>query len=368
MKKVYYLCIAAFAALTMVSCSQDELTNNVTAQSQDAIGFDSYFGRNAQGVSSRGSVQNIASVATNGFGVYAYQSTESYTVSTGSFNPNLMSNIQVTGTSSDQTYTWSYSPTRYWPVSDYVSFLAYAPYASSGYSLVNSSSQESGDRIYLSGFEVNSTITSQVDLLWNTNNVLNQKKPTDGAKVKMKFAHALSRIGVNVSSSQASSDTKITITSISLSGSSTSTTEGVFNKSGLLKLTETSATTDLWSNISTDTKLAFTLNSSNLNNTGLDATTDACTNQDNSYLMILPQDFTYSGGGTPSLYLTVTYTVQTGNEATVTNTVSAPINQKFEASKAYTLKINVGLTPIEFDVETTIAGWETTESGIDVTI
>lgn len=366
MKKVYYLCIAAFAALTMVSCSQDELTNNVTAQSQDAIGFDSYFGRNAQGVSSRGSVQNIASVATNGFGVYAYQSTSQYTSGSGEFNPNLMSNVQVTGTGSG-TYTWTYSPTRYWPVSDYVSFLAYAPY-STAYYLVASSGQTSGDRIYLSGFEVNSTITSQVDLLWNTNNVLNKQKPADGAKVKMKFAHALSRIGVNVSSSQASSNTKITITSISLSGSSTSTTEGVFNKSGLLKLTETSATTDLWSNISSDTKLAFTLNSSNLNNTELDATTDACTNQDNSYLMILPQDFTYSGGGTPSLYLTVTYTVQTSNEATVTNTVSAPINQKFEASKAYTLKINVGLTPIEFDVETTIAGWETTESGIDVTI
>lgn len=370
MKKVYYLCIAAFAVLTMVSCSQDELTNNVTAQSQNAIGFDSYFGRNAQGVSSRGSVQNIASVATNGFGVYAYQSTDTYSSGTGSFNPNLMSNVQVSGSSSDNgsSYTWTYSPTRYWPVSDYVSFLAYAPYASSGYSLVNSNSQDSGDRIYLSGFEVNSTITSQVDLLWNTNNVLNKQKPTDGAKVQMKFAHALSRIGVNVSSSQASSNTKITITSISLSGSSTSTSEGVFNKSGLLKLTETSATTDLWSNISSDTKLAFTLNSSNLNNTELDATIDACTNQDNSYLMILPQDFTYSGGGTPSLYLTVTYTVQTGSDATVTNTVSAPISQKFEASKAYTLKINVGLTPIEFDVETTIAGWETTESGIDVTI
>lgn len=362
MKKVYYLCIAAFAALTMVSCSQDELTNNVTAQSQDAIGFDSYFGRNAQGVSSRGSVQNIASVATNGFGVYAYQSTESYTVSTGSFNPNLMSNIQVTGTSSDQTYTWSYSPTRYWPVSGYVSFLAYAPYASSGYSLVNSNSQESGDRIYLKGFEVNSTIASQVDLLWNTNNVLNKQKPSNGEKVQMKFAHALSRIGLKVTSSAASEKTTVTVTSISLSGADNNTETGAFYKSGILKLTEASGTTDLWSSQSTESPLAFKWESSNLSGTTLNSSSTSITNKDDSYLMVIPQDFSSSG-----LYLSITYTTQTDGGATVTNTVTKQVQQKFEASKAYTLNIAIGLSPIEFDVETAIAGWDST-SDVNVTI
>lgn len=367
MKKVNFLCLAAFAALTFTSCSQDELSSPVTSLSLNAIGFDSYFGRNAQGgVDSRGSVNTVASVATSGFGVYAYQSTDSYTSGSGSFNPNLMSNVQVKGTSSNSSYTWSYSPVRYWPVSGYVSFLAYAPYASA-YSLVNSSSsQDSGDKIYLSGFEVSSTIANQVDLLWNTNNVLNQQKPTDGSKVKMKFTHALSRIGLNITASAASEKTTVTIKSISLSGSSSSTSDGAFYKSGLLRLTETTTSTDLWSSLSSD-KLAFTWESGNLSATALNNSTTSITNSDNSYLMVIPQDFSSSETDASSLYLTVTYSVKTDDGAEVENTVTAQVSQKFEASKAYTLKISIGLLPIEFDVETQIAGWDNA-SDVTVTI
>lgn len=382
MKKVSYLCFAAMAALTMVSCSQDELTTNTTSQSQDAIGFDTYLGRNALGgANSRGSVNTVATIATSGFGVFAYPHTDSYTVGSSSFTPSLMNNVQVSGsTSESSSYTWTYSPLRYWPQSGYVGFLAYAPYSSTAYSLTDSNGKtDSGERIYLSGFEVNSTISSQVDLLWNTTNHLNETKPTstDG-KVKMTFAHALSRIGVSVTSSYAKDNTTISIQSISLSGAKNNTTTGAFYKSGMLKLTETSASTDLWSSTSTNDKLAFTLSSeSNLQNTSLTTNKQTCTNKDDSYLMVIPQDFTYTDDGTPSLYLFMTYTVKTSsssssdsnasNDATITNTVTAPINQKFEAGKAYTLKISVGLLPIQFDVETSISGWDT-PSDVEVNV
>lgn len=381
--KRYYLCLAALAAaFTLAGCSSDDLASSTNTNNSQAIGFDSYLGRSAIGGQSRGSVNTVATIATSGFGVYAYQSTKTYD-NTGSdnkeFSPNLMSNVQVTGTTDQGTTTWSYTPVRYWPVSDYVSFLAYAPQSSS-YTLVNASSQESGDRIYLKGFEVNAAIKSQTDLLWNYNDVKNKtltSMTTSGSvgKVEMKFGHALSRIGFKISPKAEYASTTFTITSVTLSGKQSdteATKTGAFYKSGILNLAASkTSTTDLWASQSTSDVLAFTYNSSD--STATDNKTlannimkgkSSCTNNTDSYLFVIPQDFSSSG-----LYVTLTYTVQTDNGAVVSNTVSGQVKKKFEAGKYYTINITIGQNPIEFDV-TSVDDWaaEDTGSSTDISL
>lgn len=381
--KRYYLCLAALAAaFTLAGCSSDDLASSTNTNNSQAIGFDSYLGRSAIGGQSRGSVNTVATIATSGFGVYAYQSTKTYD-NTGSdnkeFSPNLMSNVQVTGTTDQGTTTWSYTPVRYWPVSDYVSFLAYAPQSSS-YTLVNASSQESGDRIYLKGFEVNAAIKSQTDLLWNYNDVKNKtltSMTTSGSvgKVEMKFGHALSRIGFKISPKAEYASTTFTITSVTLSGKQSdteATKTGAFYKSGILNLAASkTSTTDLWASQSTSDVLAFTYNSSD--STATDNKTlannimkgkSSCTNNTDSYLFVIPQDFSSSG-----LYVTLTYTVQTDNGAVVSNTVSGQVKKKFEAGKYYTINITIGQNPIEFDV-TSVDDWAAgdTEPSTDISL
>lgn len=67
MKKNYIMGVIACAALTMTSCSNDEIGGNNTKQG-DPIEFGVYLGRNAQG--SRGTI--ITTENLTKFGVTAY--------------------------------------------------------------------------------------------------------------------------------------------------------------------------------------------------------------------------------------------------------------------------------------------------------
>lgn len=377
MKQPKLFFLAAIAATALASCSSnDDLAATDGAVTEPAaIGFDSYLGRNVSALdATRGEDQTVDKLKTSGFGVYAYQSSSEYNASTGTFSPNLMSNQKVTH---DNT-NWTYSPKKYWPQTGYVAFLAYAPYAASGYSLVNSEGIESGNRKYLKGFSVNSTISEQVDLLWNTTDHLKEQLTTN--RVKMTFAHALSRIGFNITSSAADKNTTITIESVTLSGGSSGTANtdtGVFNPAGTLDLSATSLTaTGLWTIAEGLTKLAFTLGSSDLNAITLQSSSASITNNDDKFLMVLPEDFSYTGEDNfnAKLFLTVKYKVKTtdtsvtGDALEFEYTVSKPLNLKLAAGNAYTLNVKVGPTPIEFDVESTITAWTETGNSKDITL
>lgn len=122
MKQNYFIGLIACAALTMTSCSNDEINAPQQSQGKNAIEFSTYLGRNAQG--SRSTETNTDSIKANGFGVLAY-----YTEQTGfadTNKPNFMWNQKVTHNGTN----WEYTPIKYWPtkVGDKVSFFAYAPY------------------------------------------------------------------------------------------------------------------------------------------------------------------------------------------------------------------------------------------------
>ena len=337
MYKKFFMGIAATAALTLVSCSSDDLNSlSDTPSKNEAISFDSYLGRSAVSVNgSRGSVLDKTALQglTEGFGVFG-----NYNEADGlEFGSNWFDNVKVKYSSKDTK--WTYSPLMYWLPQGHIDFLAYAPYDSQ-----YDNQQITKDNQKLD-FTVNSTITAQKDLLWA--NATNQTK-TDKT-VTFTFKHALSRLGYTVKLNNDYSGAAFTLTKITLAGSSDGT-ENAFYTTGTIDLSKTSSE-GLWTISDPDAKQKFDW----FSGTQTLATTDY-KNPDANYLFVIPQDF--SATATDKLYVIVEYTIKdyNGVTATMTNKVYKKLEKNFEQGKAYTIKLSLGLTPIEFDV-TTVEKW-----------
>ena len=112
MNKKFFMGIAAMAALTLVSCSSDDLDSfSDNSSKNEAISFDGYLGRSAVAVNgTRGSEVKIGNLQTDGFGVFGYHNTTEHSSETEqSFNANLFNNQQVTYKNSK----WTYSPLKF---------------------------------------------------------------------------------------------------------------------------------------------------------------------------------------------------------------------------------------------------------------
>lgn len=239
MDKNFFMGIAAMAALTLVSCSSDDLNSlSDNSSKNEAISFDGYLGRSAVAVNgSRGSelTKDALQESTEGFGVFGnYTSTD---VTTTTYGENLFKNQQVTYDATAETPAWTYKPVKYWSPAGHIDFLAYAPFDS------NQKLKESSKL----DFTVNSTITAQKDLLWaNAANKTNTDKP-----VTFIFKHALSRLGYTVKTSATAEGTTITLNQITLAGSNDGA-KGAFYSAGIIDLSKTSST-DLWTNLNSKT-------------------------------------------------------------------------------------------------------------------
>lgn len=332
MYKKFFMGIAAMAALTLVSCSSDDLNSlSDNSSKNEAISFDGYLGRSAVAVNgSRGSVLDLPALQgeNGGFGVFGnYNSTGGQ-----EFVANLFNNEKVTFSSSTEPAKWTYTNTKYWPAQGHIDFLAYAPYADKTTLNENTS---------CINFTVSSTITEQKDLLWaNAKDQTKQTISSTDNKVKFKFAHALSKLGYSVKLKGALSGTTITLKKITLAGSADGTTKAFYTK-GTIDLV-----TGKWSTLSNDTKQKFEWLSGDKTLSNND---DVIKNSDNEYLFVIPQNF--SEAGTDNLYVIVEYTIS--SQATITNTVYKQLTKNFEQGKAYMINLTIGLTPIEFDAEVT---------------
>lgn len=109
MDKKFVMGIAAMAALTLVSCSSDDLDSfSDNSSKNEAISFDGYLGRSAVAVNgTRGSVETKETLKTNGFAVFG-----KYTPTEG-LPSDFFDNQKVTY--STTTSKWTYTPLRYWP-------------------------------------------------------------------------------------------------------------------------------------------------------------------------------------------------------------------------------------------------------------
>lgn len=335
--------IAAMAALTLVSCSSDDLNSlSDNSSKNEAISFDGYLGRSAVSVNdSRGSVIDKAEDLQNiseGFGVFGnYTSTD---VTTTTYGENLFKNQQVTYDATAETPAWKYEPVKYWSPAGHIDFLAYAPFDSNQKLKENSKLD----------FTVNSTITAQKDLLWaNAANKTNTDKP-----VTFIFKHALSRLGYTVKTSAAAEGTTITLNQITLAGSdpkSTTETAKAFYTEGAIDLS-----TGHWKEHSKDAvKQDFNWFSGSEDVTSA-SESKPYTNPTSDYLFVIPQDFSQKTTSADALYVVVEYTISYSDQTTMKTKVYKQLDKEFEQGKAYTINLTIGLTPIEFDV-TTVEGW-----------
>lgn len=338
MFKNFFMGIAAMAALTLVSCSSDDLNSlSDTPSKNEAISFDSYLGRSAVSVNgSRGSMLEIADLksSADGFGVFGnYSSTDGE-----AFGSNLFDNQKVTYSNTNNK--WEYTPEKYWSPQGHIDFLAYAPRVDG--TTLNGSSIE---------FTVADNAAGQKDLLWAnaTNQTMANNSGTD-KKVKFQFGHALSRLGYTVKTDLTGTSTTITLKKITLAGSADGTTKA-FYTNGTIDLSKTSST-GLWK--TSDTKQNFVWLST-------DKTLDSDTKNysETEYLFVIPQDFSKTEENADALYVIVEYTINYGDEKPVTYTVSSQLKQNFEQGKAYSINLTLGLTPIEFDADVT--AWKDTE-------
>lgn len=355
--------IAAMAALTLVSCSSDDLNSlSDNSSKNEAISFDGYLGRSAVAVNgTRGSEETVATLKANGFGVFG-----KYTPTEGQAS-NLFDNQKVTYSTSTTESKWTYSPLKFWPANGKIDFLAYAPYD-------KSTTLTDGSKI--NNFTVDEDIAKQKDLLWTNdmNHQITANITSAKEKVKFQFHHALSRLGytVKLTGDYSSDDVTFTLKKITLAGSSTDATKGAFYTSGTIDLSKPNKNGDLWSNQVGKQKFdwfsgEYKVTSSTASHP--DKVDKGNRDQNEDYLFVIPQDFSKTEDGADKLYVIVEYdvTYNSGTKTTITNKVYKQITQKFLQGTAYKLNLTLGL-PIEFDVDVTgdinagVDGWGTDEN------
>lgn len=357
MNKKFFMGIAAMAALTLVSCSSDDLDSlSDNSSKNEAISFDGYLGRSAVAVNgSRGSEVKIDQLKTGGFGVFGNYSKETTTA----YGNSLFDNQQVTY--DNDKSKWTYSPLKFWPSDGHIDFLAYAPY-------VKNTTLTEGSKI--NNFTVSKTIADQTDLLWtNATSSISTNLTSAKEKVKFQFHHALSRLGytVKLSGNYSPDNVTFTLKKITLAGSPTDATKGAFYTSGTIDLAKQNKKGDLWSNQTGQQEFDWFSGEYNVKNSTKSHPNKADKgnrDQNEDYLFVIPQNFLDADGKGDKLYVIVEYdvTYNSGTKTTIHNKVYKQIKKNFEQGTAYMLNLTIGL-PIEFDVDITtgVEGWGTEE-------
>lgn len=316
MKKIHYLAICLLAT-GLAACTQNEEISSL--ENQKAITFDTYVGRDA---ATRASVIKVDALKTSGFGVFGYYTTSDWTTSA---TPNFMYNQQVSGEN------WGYAPLKYWPETGKISFFAYAPYGT------GTLSDNTAANTPTLNYTVPATIAEQKDLL-----VAGAQKNKTGNTVSFTFKHALSRIGFGVKLADADAldaATTIDFSKITLTAD--------FNSSNTLTLDLDGSDNVQWGTPTPATDVTYTLSDTNIETIASLSTTTAPINNESSYLMVLPQDF--SGVG-DEMEITANFSLSTeddkldGGEFTANYSFTGKVALNLEAGKAYTIVLVLGKT------------------------
>lgn len=370
MDKKFFMGIAAMAALTLVSCSSDDLNSlSDNSSKNEAISFDGYLGRSAVAVNgTRGSVETKETLKNKGFGVFGkYDAGEGQT-------SDFFVNQKVTY--STTASKWTYTPLKYWPTQGKIDFLAYAPHKEGQNLNANTTAFD---------FTVAKKAADQIDLLWAnaTGKITESFEGTTKEKVKFLFKHALSRLGytVKLSGNYSSDNATFTLKKITLAGSPDETTKAFYTKGTIdlsktgtkENLSKTNTEIGLWTAAtSADNKQNFTwfegsyiVESSDSKHPTNSANEDY---SDKDYLFVIPQDFSLTTENADKLYVIVEYDVTyTSTHTTITNKVYKKLPIDLMQGKAYMLNLTIGL-PIEFDADVTDWTTDGTNPNTDINI
>lgn len=370
MDKKFFMGIAAMAALTLVSCSSDDLNSlSDNSSKNEAISFDGYLGRSAVAVNgTRGSVETKETLKNKGFGVFG-----KYDAGAGQTSDFFVNQKVTYSTTASK---WTYTPLKYWPTQGKIDFLAYAPHKEGQNLNANTTAFD---------FTVAKKAADQIDLLWAnaTGKITESFEGTTKEKVKFLFKHALSRLGytVKLSGNYSSDNATFTLKKITLAGSPDETTKAFYTKGTIdlsktgtkENLSKTNTETGLWTAAtSADNKQNFTwfegsyiVESSDSKHPTNSANEDY---SDKDYLFVIPQDFSLTTENADKLYVIVEYDVTyTSTHTTITNKVYKKLPIDLMQGKAYMLNLTIGL-PIEFDADVTDWTTDGTNPNTDINI
>lgn len=249
MKKNYFLGLIALTALSVTSCTNDEVVEAMPQK--QAIEFGTYLGRDAQ---SRGLVLNEA-VTFNQFAVTAFYTGKKQWGSYTDKVPNFMWNQPVNLTVEGNSAVWSYSPLKYWPTTqgDMISFFAYAPMPIDGNGIqVSAKNYDGTPTVTYSITEAN--LLTRADFVADA--LINQTRTgnngttidSDNRTVSFKLNHELTRLSLTAqldrdawSDESNSNKTKINIKSINIIANSSA---GSFYSSGTYTYASTNDVVD----------------------------------------------------------------------------------------------------------------------------
>lgn len=399
MKKNYIMGVIACAALTMTSCSNDEIGGNNTKQG-DPIEFGVYLGRDAQG--SRGTI--ITTENLTKFGVTAYLEP--------SVTPDFMYNQEVIKSADG---SWTYSPVKYWPTMEdgfytykahSISFYAYAPHTSDAHSLIthsgNNDEEHTAPTITISlPTGTNADLTKMVDFVatakhfeYKTNGNEVSDKVTFNLKHEMTRIELKAKVSENVYGSTVANRTKVVIRSLKLKSGGEFYTKADYNFPQFQKDRGTwenriPATTDLdlqsilkWSGDWTISN-AKVIDNSTANSTAskkgiaLEGTSEVKLFNTDQYLFLIPSNKLDNEGKPAGLEAnttsaTITYDIITEDsnledgysKTSATKTVYLPAGI-MQQGKAYNLTFTIAVDQVKLDA--TVEDWKTaTNSDIDV--
>lgn len=384
MKKNYIMGVIASVALTMTSCSNDEIGGNNTKQG-DPIEFGVYLGRDAQG--SRGTI--ITTENLTKFGVTAYLGLHN--------DQDFVYNQEVI---KSKDGSWTYSPVKYWPTmgntehgEHYISFYAYAPHTTAANNLITLSKNEAYAAVKATiSLPTSAYLTNMVDFVATANH---HKLKTNGNgvsdKVTFNLKHEMTRIDLkakvseNVYGSTAANKTKVVIRSLKLKSGGEFYTKATYTFPGVTKergtwdynknnITKANTDIDLQSilNWSADWTISSDpVISSTNQGIALAGTSPVDLFNTNQYLFLIPAEKA-TGLDANSTSATITYDIITEDsnledgysKTSATKTVYLPAGI-MQQGKAYNLTFTIAVDQVKLDA--TVADWETaTNSGIDV--
>ena len=368
--------LAAVAALTLASCAKiDTFETKPVVEENIPISFTNYAPRSLTKASSASYVSGGTLVNPSAFGVYGWSvanttysdSSSPYGNNTfdGTGNATFMNNVKVTyngdttdgdGNVSSAGFYSSGQAVRYWPTGDTpagLSFIAYYPYAENGNGITAS---EQGLNTNFT-FEAKTAAADMVDFMVSNvaaNQYYNHTNSGTNGTVKFTFKHQLTKVSFKFKKTDVSA--AVTVTGVTLSGiKNTNTLEATYNS--------TDGTTMTWGSTPTGS-VGYTVAhpSDALTTTAAPATVA----NDDLFLMV-PQNM-----AADTQKITITWTVQTGSEAIVTNTKTFDLRDittdglapgasnvvNWEPNKQVEYTITIGPKPIYFTAEVT--GWDST--------
>ena len=307
------LFIAALSLVVLAGCSSEDEVGTLVAKSDNSINFTTYVGKQT-----KAAVEENTLTANTKFGVFAYHTKDAtWESSKATATPNFMFNQEVTFDGTNYTY----SPVKYWPNAEKVSFIGYYPFPTetNGVSVSSDFTNQSTGLPKIE-FTIPSSENGVTDLLVST--VANDKSKET---VSLTFQHVLSK--VKFSAQTIAEGSTVTINTITLTGIKNG---GTYDCAAG---TWTSSTTDLNNTITAD----------------------------QAYLMV-PQSI-------ENAKVAITYTVTTTdsnlNESVTFNGEAKDIALKYgsvtqwDKNKVYNYTIDVSLSDVQLSA--TVSPWDTTE-------